>query len=91
MIMCQGAPRAGGMLLVPHREEDMDAGVLPADYQTIRKVVAGVEGAVKAGDVALALGKGVQAAQVEPLRGQLRRLADRGWRQRTAAGRCTAR
>jgi len=84
-------PGAGGMLLVPHREEGMDAGVLPADYQAILKAVAGIEGAVKAGDVALALGKGVQPAQVEPLRGQLRRLADRGWLQRTPAGRYTLR
>jgi len=85
------APGAGGMLLVPHREEGMDAGVLPADYQAILKVIVETEGAVKARDVTLALGKGVQPAQVEPLRGQLRRLADRGWLQRTPAGRYTAR
>ncbi|MET8630712.1 hypothetical protein ABZW30_44685 [Kitasatospora sp. NPDC004669] len=85
------APGAGGMLLVPHHEEGMDTGVLPADYQEILKVVAGAQDAVKAGDVAVALGKGVQPAQVEPLRGQLRRLADRGWLRRTPAGRYTAR
>ncbi|MFJ2806030.1 hypothetical protein [Kitasatospora sp. NPDC087271] len=57
-------PGAGGMALVPYREEGMDTGVLPADYLAILKTVTGIEGAVKAGDVAPALGKGVQSAQV---------------------------
>ncbi|MEV7358007.1 hypothetical protein [Kitasatospora sp. NPDC091276] len=57
-------PGAGGMVLVPHREEGMDAGVLPADYLAILKTVTGIEGAVKAGGVAPALGKGVEPAQV---------------------------
>ncbi|MFJ6141149.1 hypothetical protein [Kitasatospora sp. NPDC092286] len=52
------------MLLVPHREEGMDAGVPPADHLAILKAAAGIEGAVKAGDVAPALAKGVQSAQV---------------------------
>ena len=52
------------MLLVPHREESMDAGVLPAGHLAILKAVAGIEGAVKAVGVAQALGKGVQPAQV---------------------------
>lgn len=75
------------MLLVPHNEEGMEAGMLPSTTRASLKAVAGIEGAVKAGDVALALGKGVQPAPVEPLRGQLRCLADRGRLQRTPAGR----
>ncbi|MGY3205831.1 hypothetical protein [Streptomyces sp. TE5632] len=34
-------PGAGGLLLVPLREDGMDQGVLPEDYQAIMRVVAG--------------------------------------------------
>lgn len=85
------AAGAGGMLLVPHRTDGMAEEELPADYQTIVRVVAGMSGQVKAKDVCEAMGMDVQPKQVEPMRGKLKRLADRGWLHRTPAGRFSSR
>ncbi|WP_328674137.1 hypothetical protein [Streptomyces sp. NBC_00328] len=51
------------------------------------EIVAGAGGPVMARDVAIALGRDTTPAKVEPVRGQLRKLADRGWISRTGAGR----
>lgn len=53
------------------------------------RVVAGpgAGGPVMAKDVAIALGRDTTPAKVEPVRGQLRKLADRSWISRTGAGR----
>ncbi|MEW2138923.1 hypothetical protein AB0892_20405 [Streptomyces sp. NPDC005409] len=67
----------------------MDEGTLPSDYQAIMKIVAASAAPVPAKDVSVGLGKGVQPAQVEPVRGQLKRLAERGWLHKTPAGRFT--
>ncbi|OKI25547.1 hypothetical protein [Streptomyces sp. CB03911] len=83
------APGAGGMLLVPHREDDMDTSALPADHQAIMKIVAAASEAVPAKDVNVKLGRGTGPWQVEPVRDKLKRLADRGWLHRTPAGRFT--
>ncbi|GAB2826324.1 hypothetical protein GCM10027073_64280 [Streptomyces chlorus] len=83
-------PGAGGMLLVPHREPGIDESALPADYQTIMKLVAAASDPTPAKDVSVQLGRGTQPGQVEPVRDKLRRLADRGWLHRTPAGRFTA-
>ncbi|MFH8388018.1 hypothetical protein ACH4E7_45335, partial [Kitasatospora sp. NPDC018058] len=77
------------MLLVPHREDGMDASVLPADYQAIMRIVTAVSEPVPAKDVSVELGRGTGPGQVEPVRDKLRRLADRGWLHRTPAGRFT--
>ncbi|MFI2041257.1 hypothetical protein ACIOK4_42975 [Streptomyces bottropensis] len=61
--------------------------VLPPEYRRIMEIVAGAGGPVMAKDVAIALGRDRTPAKVEPVRGQLRRLADRGWISRTGAGR----
>ncbi|GAA2350060.1 hypothetical protein GCM10010376_85260 [Streptomyces violaceusniger] len=42
-------------------------------------------------DVALALGRENTPGKVEPVRGQLRKLSDRGWLSRTGSGRCLPR
>ena len=51
------------------------------------EIVAGAEGPVMAKDVARMLGRELTLGKVEPVRGQLRELADRGWISRTGAGR----
>lgn len=79
------SPGAGGMLLVPHREDGMDTSALPADNQAIMKIVTAVAGPVSAKDVSIKLGRGTGPGQVEPVRDKLKRLADR-----TPAGRSTA-
>ncbi|MGW2328235.1 hypothetical protein ACWC5C_21045 [Streptomyces sp. NPDC001700] len=49
--------------------------------------MASSDGPVMAKDVAVALGRETTPAKVGPVRGQLRKLADRGWISRTGAGR----
>jgi len=83
------SPGAGGMLLVAHREDGMDTGALPADYQAIMKIVTTASEPVPAKDVSVGLGRGTGPGQVEPVRDKLKRLADRGWLHRTPAGRFT--
>jgi repressor of nif and glnA expression len=51
------------------------------------EIVAGADGPVTAKDVALELGREASPAKIEPVRGRLRKLADRGWLSRTASGR----
>lgn len=80
-------PGAGGMRLVPDRVEGMGLEALTSDYQRIMEIVAGADGPVMAKDVAMALGRELTPGKVEPVRGQLRKLADRGWLKRTGSGR----
>ncbi|MFE0276127.1 hypothetical protein ACFWZY_29145 [Streptomyces sp. NPDC058992] len=80
-------PGAGGMRLVPDRAEGMGVEVLTPEYRRIMEIVTGSDGPVMAKDVAVALGRETTPAKVEPVRGQLRKLADRGWISRTGAGR----
>ena len=80
-------PGAGGMRLVPDRVEGMGLEALTSEYQRIMEIVAGTDGPVMAKDVAMALGRELTPGKVEPVRGQLRKLADRGWLKRTGSGR----
>jgi hypothetical protein len=80
-------PGSGGMRLVPDRTEGTGLEVLTPEYRRIMEIVAGASGPVMAKDVATALGRETTPAKVEPVRGQLRKLADRGWLVRTGAGR----
>ena len=80
-------PGAGGMRLVPDRAEGMGIEALTSDYRQIMKIVADADGPVMAKDVARALGRELTPGKVEPVRGQLRKLADRGWLARTGSGR----
>jgi hypothetical protein len=80
-------PGAGGMRVVPDRVEGMGLQALTSEYRRIMEIVAGADGPVMAKDVALALGRETTPAKIEPVRGQLRKLSDRGWLVRTASGR----
>lgn len=80
-------PGAGGMRLVPERVEGMGVEVLTPEYRRIMEIVGSSDNPVMAKDVAVALGRETTPAKVEPVRGQLRKLADRGWISRTGAGR----
>lgn len=80
-------PGAAGMRLVPDRVDGMGLEALTSDYRRIMEIVAGADGPVMAKDVARALGRELTPGKVEPVRGQLRKLADRGWLARTGAGR----
>ncbi|WP_063807103.1 hypothetical protein [Streptomyces scabiei] len=80
-------PGAAGMRLVPDRVDGMGLEVLTSDYRRIMEIVTNAGGPVMAKDVARALGRELTPGKVEPVRGQLRKLADRGWLSRTGAGR----
>lgn len=80
-------PGAAGMRLVPDRVDGMGAEALTSDYRRIMEIVTDAGTPVMAKDVARALGRELTPAKVEPVRGQLRKLADRGWLARTGAGR----
>lgn len=84
-------PGAGRMRLMPDRVEGMGVEVLTPEHRRIMEIVASSDGPVMAKDVAVALGRETTPAKVEPVRGQLRKLADRGWISRTGAGRCVTR
>jgi hypothetical protein len=80
-------PGSGGMRLVPDRAAGMGLESLTSEYRRITEIVTGADGPVMAKDVARALGRELTPGKVEPVRSQLRKLADRGWISRTGAGR----
>jgi len=88
------AARVAGrsVLLVPHREGGMAETALPPEYQRILAVVrqAGAPVATRAVGETLGLDTGVQG-KLEPLRGKLTKLAERGWLRKLPDGRFTAR
>ena len=80
-------PGAAGQLLIPHHGPGAGTDDLPAEYQKIMEIVADGDGPLQAKDVARELGLDAVPAKVEPVRGKLRKLAERGWITRTPAGR----
>ncbi|MCX5317633.1 hypothetical protein [Streptomyces sp. NBC_00154] len=79
------------VLLVPHREGGVDEAVLP-EYQRILAAVrqAGAPVATRAVGETLGLDTGVRG-KLEPLRGKLTRLAERGWLRKQSDGRYSVR
>ncbi|WP_329617753.1 hypothetical protein OG244_36545 [Streptomyces brevispora] len=65
----------------------MGVEVLASEYRRIMEIVADADGSVMAKDVARALGRELTPGKVEPVREQLRKLADQGRLTRTGAGR----
>jgi hypothetical protein len=90
------APRPGrvagaAVLLVAHRAAGVSEAVLPPDYQRILAIVRQAGGPVAVRQVGAVLGLPVEVrGKLEPLRGKLSKLADRGWLRKLADGRFTA-
>ncbi|MFE4960116.1 hypothetical protein ACFRCW_40670 [Streptomyces sp. NPDC056653] len=80
------------VLLVPHREGGVDEAVLPPEYQRILAAVrqAGAPVVTRAVGETLGLDIGVRG-KLEPLRGKLTRLAERGWLRKQPDGRYAVR
>jgi len=80
------------VLLVPHQEGGMAETALPPEYQRILAVVrqAGAPVATRAVGEALGLEAGPRG-KLEPLRGKLTKLAERGWLRKLPDGRFTVR
>ncbi|MEU8874543.1 hypothetical protein AB0D24_26050 [Streptomyces javensis] len=80
------------VMLIPHRMPDTEETMLPPDYQRILAVVRQAAGPVMARQVGDALGIDVSMrSKLEPLRGKLVRLVDRGWLRKLPDKRFTTR
>lgn len=85
-----GPAQRGFGLLVPPRSQTSGAGDLPDDYRSLVEAVAAAAaetgGPVTCVMAAQRAGLDVTGRQSENVRAKLKRLEDRGWLRRTAAG-----
>jgi hypothetical protein len=85
-----GPAQRGFGLLVPPRSQASGPGDLPDDYRTLLDAVAAAAaetgGAVTCMQAAQQAGLDLAGRQSENVRAKLKRLEDRGWLRRTAAG-----
>ncbi|WP_455360196.1 hypothetical protein [Streptomyces sp. SYSU K21746] len=80
------------VMLIPHRAPGVEEVTLPPDFQRILAAVRQAAGPVMARQIGEVLGVDVSVrAKLEPLRGKLVRLADRGWLRKLPDGRFTTR
>jgi hypothetical protein len=76
------------VLLIPHRSPGMGEDALPPEYRKIMGILRGAAGPVMAKAVGEKLGIDVNSpGKVEPLRGKLTKLAERGWARKLPDGR----
>lgn len=92
LLLAPALPEAqvGGrsVLLIPARVGDLNAEALPPDYQRILAIVRDADGPVKVKEVGAKLGLPVEVrGKLEPLRGKMNKLADRGWLRKLGDGR----
>ncbi|QTD95736.1 hypothetical protein [Streptomyces cyanogenus] len=79
-------------MLVPHRAPGMEETALAPQYRRILTAARQAAGPVIARQVGDALGVDLSArAKLEPLRGKLVRLVDRGWLRKLPDGRFATR
>lgn len=87
------AGQRGFGLLVPPRSQASGTGDLPDDYRSLVEAVTAVAAetgeAVTCGQAAQRAGIDVTGRQSENVRARLKRLEDRGWLRRSAAGKFT--
>ncbi|MET8113872.1 hypothetical protein [Streptomyces prasinus] len=80
------------VMLIPHRTSGVEETTLPPDYQRILAAVRQAAGPVMARQVGDTLGIDVSVrSKLEPLRGKLVGLVDRGWLRKLPDGRFTTR
>ncbi|MGA2830066.1 MAG: hypothetical protein ABSF03_28610 [Streptosporangiaceae bacterium] len=88
-----GPAQRGFGLLVPPRSQASGPGDLPADYRSLVEAVAAAAaetgGPVTCVMAAQRAGLDVTGRQSENIRAKLKRLEDRGWLRRSAAGKFT--
>jgi hypothetical protein len=78
------------VLLIPVRAGGVGPDALPQDYQRLLVIVREAAGPMKVKEVGAVLGLPVEMrGKLEPLRGKLNKLADRGWLRKLADGRFT--
>jgi hypothetical protein len=88
-----GPAQRGFGLLVPPRSQASGPGDLPGDYRSLLEAVAATAaetgGPVTCAMAAQRAGLDVTGRQSENVRARLKRLEDRGWLRRSAAGKFT--
>ncbi len=74
--------------LIPTRAAGVGPDALPDDYQRIMAIAREAAGPVKVKEVGTVLGLPVEVrGKLEPLRGKMNKLADRGWLRKLGDGR----
>jgi hypothetical protein len=88
-----GPAQRGFGLLVPPRSQASGTGGLPDDYRSLLEAVSAAAaetgGPVTCAVAARRAGIDLSGRQAENIRAKLKRLEDRGWLRRTAAGKFT--
>ncbi|MFJ3882376.1 hypothetical protein ACIPW5_33640 [Streptomyces sp. NPDC090077] len=87
-VVAAGQVGGQAVMLIPHRGPGVEEAVLPPDYLRMRQAA----GPVMTRQVGEMLGVDVSVkSKLDPLRGKLVRLVDRGWLWKLPDGRFTAR
>jgi len=79
-------PPVLGVVTVPPWQPGMKAAMLPLAYRDAVEIMADAGRAMRAGQIAVAMGLPDEAAKREGLRSKLKRLAERGWAQEEGPG-----
>lgn len=74
-----GAASRLGVVTVPRWRPGMSTSVLPTAYRDAVEILADAAEAMRAGQIATAMGLADEAAKREGLRSKLKRLVERGW------------
>jgi hypothetical protein len=89
-VTAQVAGRA--VLMIPHRGPGTEQTALPPDYQRILTIVHKAGGPVTVRQTGAELGLDTATrGKLEPLRGKLNKLTDRGWLRKLPDGRFSVR
>lgn len=80
------APPVLGVVTVPHWQPGMNTAVLPCAYRDAVEIMADAGRAIRAGQIAVAMGLPDEAAKREGLRSKLKRLVGRGWAKEEGPG-----
>ena len=79
-------PLVRGVVTVPPWRPGMTVAVLPRSYQDTMEIMVDAGRALRAGQIAVAMGLPDEAAKREGLRSKLKRLVERGWAREQGPG-----
>lgn len=79
-------PPVLGVVTVPPWQPGMSAAMLPRAYRDAVEIMADAGRAMRAGQIAVAMGLPDEAAKREGLRSKLKRLVERGWAREEGPG-----
>jgi hypothetical protein len=85
-VAADGPSSPLGVVTVPRWRSGMKIAVLPQAYRDAVEILIDAGGAMRAGQVAVAMGLPDEAAKREGLRSKLKRLVERGWAREDGPG-----